>query len=689
MSKDTILNEARQRKRLANDAWRKNHQLAFEDVDFRDGDQWSEEVKRERKQEQRPMLTFNRIETYIDKVVGNYRESRMSISVAPSDMHTGKIKIPNVAGDNDYDIAKVYEGLIRQIEYASKAQNAYDTALDHSVGNGFGFFRIVTEYADDTTFEQEIRIRRIRNPFSVVIDPTIQTVTGEDMKYAFIGTWTTAEEFERQYGFKPVPDEFEVMGQDRELWWDGERVRIEEYFRKISERRKIVLLESGETIDIGREGQWARSYREIERNGGVIVRERVVDSHRVEWFKINGARILEGPIEFPSKYIPIVLVPGKELVKRGETVYRSLIRYAKDAQRNYNYWRTAATEMVALAPKAPYVGPISAFKGLENIWKDANVKNYGFLPYNDGASAPPRREQPGTIPTGALEEAQSADYDIKATIGIYESALGEQGNEKSGKAIIARQRQAQVGTFIFIDNLARAIEHCGRILVDMIPRVYDTDRVIRIRNEDGSGDFIRINMTDGETGRKLYDIGVGKYDIQVKTGPAFSSQREEAADTMLKMVDAYPELIKIIGDKIAANMDWPGADQIAKRLRAIVPPEVLSAEKSEDEDDLDMRGGQALSIEQVQELVQEAVEQAKRDMELQIKQFEAETKRIKALGDIQNDSIENEIDAMKSGIDREQIKDIVAEALAEFIVQSRQSLPVGVTGNQSDHGGRK
>lgn len=655
---EKVLQEARERRRASNDAWRNNHKLAQEDIDFRDGQQWDDEVSRQRRQEKRPMLTFNRMETFIDQVVGDYRQNRINITVSPAEMGTVEEKIPNIAGDNDYEIAKVYEGLIRQIEYESKARNAYDTALDHAVGNGFGFFRIVTQYSDDSTFNQDIRIKRIRNPFSVGMDPGIQTVTGEDMRYCFIGTWMPGEEFRRVYGEPVGSDDFEVLGENRELWWDGERVRVEEYFRKTSERRKIVLLESGETLDIGVPSEWQASYRAIEANGGVIVRERVVETHKVEWFKINGMKILEGPVEFPSRYIPVVMVPGKEIVKRGETIYRSLIRYAKDAQKNYNYWRTAATELVALAPKAPYVGPLSAFKGLENIWKNANVANMPYLPYNDDASAPPRREVPGTIPTGALEEAQSADYDIKATIGIFEAGLGDQGNEKSGRAIIARQRQSDTGTFVFIDNLAKAIEHCGRILVDMIPRVYDTERVVRIRNEDGTGDFIRINIPAGDG--KLYDLSTGKYDVQVRTGPAFSTQRQEAAETMMNMVSAMPDLMKIIGDKIAANMDWPGADEIARRLRAIVPEEVIRAENGDEDGDQP-----DITPEQVQMMIAEAVEKAKQDMELQIRQFEAETKRIKAVGDIQNDQMENVIKA--GNMDEERVKELVAEAIAEFI----------------------
>jgi len=663
-----VLVEADRRMDEVLTAWYENHDEARDDINFRDGDQYPDEIKRARKN--RPMMVFNQMETYIQQIVGEARQNRFSIQVSPVDTDFGtKERIPSLAGGMDYELAQVYECLIRQIEYASRAEDAYDTAIDHAAGNGFGFFRILTDYAGEESFDKEIRIQRIANPLACAIDLTDPGMVGEGAEFAFVWGWLSKKVFEAKYGIEPSPDRFSHLGVSRARWWDGDKVRIAEYFRKVPTERKIVLLEDLQRIDLGDDKKlWAEHERYIVSQGGKIREDRVIETNKVEWYKLNGTQIVEGPIEFPSKWIPIVMVPGRELNKDGEMKYRSVIRFAKDAQRNYNYRRNTVAERLALGAMAPWVGPASAFKGFENLWREANTVPMGYLPWNDdpknGAKEPPQRLDPPQMPLGDQADAQASENDLKLTTGIFEAGLGQRSNEKSGVALNRRQRQVQTGTFSFHDNLAKAVAHGARIITDMIPRVYDSERVLRIRNPKGETDLVKINVEDPYTGQKLYDIGAAKYDIILKAGGNYATQREEFVDVMGQVISGNKEALMLIGDVFFANMDHPGALEVSKRFRAMLPPQVRAAEKAEAEGK-DPETAQIITPEMVQQAVQQAVEGKEmkiRELEAAIKMKDSGTKRY----DAQTKRLAlAEKTLEEPGIDGD-LREQVAELIAEF-----------------------
>lgn len=573
-STDAILAEVKNRVDEASEAWDENHRLAIEDIEFRDGDQWPSHIQRKRMRQKKPVLTFNRMEQFIDQIVGDQRENRPAIAVYPTSADNEKVPSA-MAGQRAYTRAEVMQGIIRNIEFQSHAEHAYDTAFDNATGNGFGWFRIVTEYADDATFDLDIRIKRVRNPFAVILDPAHEEVTGEDAMYGFVSRWVRQDEYQRMFPQAQIGGAelwASANGTDYEHWWSDNSTRVAEYFRKVPEKRLIVLGTDGGIYDLGvtDEERQAGSER-LQVEGVSFARHREVDSHKVEWRLMSAAEVLEGPIPFPSKYIPLIPVFGKELVRNGRTIYRSAIRHSKDAQRSYNYWQTALTEQVALQGKSPWVGDFKLFDQFKNIWKSANTEDHAYLPVDtqDGTRALPQRQPPPTIPSGALALIEQADYNLRATIGIEKSGLGQESNEKSGRAIMARQREGDVGTYSFHDNLNRAIEHAGRVLLDMIPRVYDTQRVVRLRKPDDSGDYVEINKVD-ETGRKLYDLGTARYDVVVKSGPSHTTQRQMVVDTLLPLIQAVPALGELSLDILAQNMDWPGADELHKRIRTFL-----------------------------------------------------------------------------------------------------------------------
>ena len=305
---------------------------------------------------------------------------------------------------------------------------------------------------------------------------------------------------------------------------------------------------------------------------------------------LTGAEVLEKN-DWAGKYIPIVPVYGDEVNVEGKRHFRSLIRDAKDAQRMLNYWRTASTELTALAPRVPFIGRKGTFKSDARKWATVNSQNHAFIEY-DGETPPQRQPMDSGRAIGAIQEALNAADDMKAILGMYDASLGAQGNETSGKAILARQQEGDTSNFHFIDNLNRAIEHGGRILIDLIPTVYSGRRMIRVLGADNVaasvalGQPVAVRGPDGQPQMdpvtqlpmtRLCDLGRGKYDLTVETGPSYASRRQETADQILQMIQAYPPAAPVLGDLLAKNLDWPEADEVARRLHALLPPQLQAA----------------------------------------------------------------------------------------------------------------
>jgi hypothetical protein len=516
-------------------------------------------------------------------------------------------------------LAEVMSGIIKNIEATSNAKSAYDCAFDHAVGHGFGYWRIITQFSDDDSFDQEIAIKRINNSMRVYLDPSAEEVTKKDAMWGFVTSLVDKDEY-------PGNLEWERgRGEDYQLWHEEEKVRIAEYFRLVPEEQVLWLID-GKTIKVKAGKIDVRD--ELKRDGVTPEKERVVDGHKCEWFKLSSMEILERN-DFPSKYIPIIPCYGKELNVRGKTFYRGVIRYAKDPQRIYNYTRTASIEQVALAPKAPWVIEENQLGNHKKMWETSNVKNFPALIYkNVPGVAPPQRQAPPQPSAGWMSEAQIADQDIDAASGMYKASLGAPSNERSGKAINARKVEGDVGTYHFHDNRAMALQHSYEVLVDMIPRIYDTQRIIRIKKFDDKEEMIEINktVTDEQSGRivKIYDLSMGKYDVAVDIGASYTTQRQMASESMMELIQYAPQLAGTIMDLIAKNLDWPGADEIAERL----------ADKRPNE-------------QQMQQIIGEAVGKAMNSEKMQVEKFKAKTQRMKTVADIMTDDDQTEIELLK------------------------------------------
>lgn len=650
---DDLLSIMRKRHKMAIEAYSESRSDELDDLKFLAGSpsnqwQWPPDVLGTRGSIQgqsinaRPCLTINKLPQHVKQITNDQRQNRPNGKVIPAD-------------DNaDIEVAEIYDGLVRHIEYISDADVCYDTACEAQVAFGEGYFRLLTEYCDDNSFEQDIKIARIRNSFAVYMDPTIQDPCGSDAEWCFIVKDMLKEQFETEFPNAKTLSSIEQSGVGNESlsqWIDSETVRVAEYFYIEHSSKTLNLYHGGSSAMA--DSPEAKQYEMI---GFKPQKTRDVDVRTVKWVKTNGYEVLESR-DWAGKWIPVIRVVGNEFEIEGQLHVSGLVRNAKDAQRMYNYWVSQEAEMLALAPKAPFIGYGGQFEGYENQWKTANTTNWPYLEVNpdvtDGAGSPlplPMRSSPPMAQQGLINAKMGASDDIKSTTGQYDTSLGATSNERSGVAILRREKQSDQGTYHYVDNLARAVRYCTRQIVDLIPKIYDTQRVARIIGMDGETDQAEIDPTqpepvkiikdqNGAIIKKIYNPGVGKYDVCVTTGPSYMTKRQEAMEAMAQLLQGNQQLWAVAGDLFIKNMDWPGAEEMAERFKKTIDPKLLS--DNDETPELTAAKQQMQSMGQEMDQMHQMLQNIQKSHESQtlqndhfkadIEAFNAETKRLTAL----------------------------------------------------------
>lgn len=643
MTKEDETQEMRDRFKNCQDAWSSDRGRYRDDLRFLSGEHWPAKILKEREDEGRPCLVVDKLNQYVRQVVNDARQNRPAIKVRPVDSFA------------DVETAEVMQGLIRHIEERSSADIAYDTALECAVKGGMGFIRVLTEYAGDNTFNQDIRVKRVRNPLTVYIDPDCQEPDGSDMRFAFVVEDIPKDEFSELYPDATPIDFDSDAGKFGD--WIGDKIRVAEYFYVEETDKNIHLLEDGTVTNDEEMDAAEKAGIPVAR----IVESRTIPTKCVYWAKTNGKEFLEKPKKWAGKFIPVIPVWGNEEDIDGELRHTGMIHNAKGAQQLYDFSRSAYAERVALTPKAPWVAATGQVDDHPE-WNTANTASVSVLTYdpidvNGIQVPPPMRQQAADIPAGFSEDMRLSEHDIQASIGMYEASLGQRSNEKSGKAIMARERSGDVATFHYHDNESRAIRQCGRIIVDLIPKIYDTKRVLRIIGQDGTQKMVETDPSQPEAIKKLgeksiFNLGVGTYDVVMSSGPSYTTSRQEAADAMLMAADKNPSLWQTHGDIMAKAMDWPMADEFAARSVMTLPPElkpqpnmtpeiqtiVMDAQKEiQQREQTIQQMDQAIqemskqieSLEQQAELKMAEVQIKAKDSDT--KQYEAETKRMVAV----------------------------------------------------------
>lgn len=583
-----LIQTALKRFEMFESTWTKILQQGLLDDKMENGDQWDHKRRQEREDDGRPCMTFNRLAGYTNKMVGQQRINRPQIKVSPveADRRSFNQRVDNLAGTNDYSYAEIYNGVIKNIEITSRADAAYDTAYDHAVTHGFGYFTIANQYTNDDVFEQDIKIKRVKNSYNVRFDLAAQEADFSDMKWAFVYRYMHKDEFQKKYPGKNYNASFnDTQGTNYEGWLDGDDVRVADYYYIEETKVDLVQVNTGEVYD-GKKFDKVKD--ELAAKGIVEIKRRKVKRNVVKMAVISDSETLEGPYTLPCTIVPLIVIIGREKIVDGQVYYNSAIRHAHDSQRAYNFWRTAAIESVAQSPKAPYLLTPLQIEGHEGMWDNANQDNPPYLLYNpdEQSPGPPTRNFQTMVPAAEISQSTQAIDDMNATIGIYEPSLGNDDKDRSGKALRELNVQADIGTFTFDDNLSRGMQKAGRILIEMIPQVYDTNRIMRIKLPDGEDDFVEINktITDEQSGEEvtIHDLSFGKYDAAVEIGPSYATQRQEASDSMLDFLSKLPpEKAAACAHLIAKNQDWPGADEIYGILRKMLPDNLKTQEEKE------------------------------------------------------------------------------------------------------------
>lgn len=633
-------------------------------------EQWPQELRNIRERDpsgSRPCLTVDKVNQYKNQIVNQMR------------MNTPSIRVKPVDSNGDPEVAEIYDGLIRHIENKSHADDAYDWAGEGAVDTGIGYIRILTDYIGDT-FEQEICIKKVANRFSVYRDPDSTEVDGSDQMECMVTEYMRRDLFKKLYPKLDAID-WQTSTGDADRWCTEHEVRIAEYFYIELNDDVLYLLEDGNSV-------FKSDYTE-----GAIVKERPAQKRIVKWAKVTGKDIIsEG--EFAGEYIPIVPVMGIVTVVDGKTYWRGIVRGAKDPQRLYNYNRSTIAENLNLTIKAPYVGAVGQFETGGDKWSGSNAVNYPFLEYDivttdDGILAPPPQRQGfAGVPAGLMADIQLSEHDIQAGMGMYQASIGQDSNAKSGKALNAQRQQGDVATFHFPDNRDKSIRHVGRILVGIIPKYFDTKRIVRILGEDGSQEFVQLDpeMQAGYQEQrgingieKIYNLGVGKYDVVVSTGSSYQTKRAEGADFITQLVQTSPDLMPIVGDLLFKAMDMPYAEEISERLKKMLPPELQEQPEGESPEVMQIKQQADQVIKQLQmqldkaeQAMLEAGEEAKelqatandkegdlllKAREIEIKEYEAQTKRLQV-----------ELSAMQGqeSVDDERLQ-MIEDAVAKLI----------------------
>lgn len=661
----------RDRLRQAIGAYSESREDELDDLRFMAGSpdnqwQWPQDVLATRGSVQgqtvnaRPCLTINKLPQHVRQVTNEQRQNRPSGKVIP------------VNDQADVEVAEVLDGIVRHIEYMSDADVAYDTACENQVTYGEGYIRILTEYCYEDSFDQDIKIARVRNSFSVYMDPLIQDPCGADAEWCFITEDLLKEDYQRMYPNAAPLSSIMAQGigdQDISQWITEDTIRIAEYFYIAHKQETLYLYPGNQSVFKG-----SMEDDQLRAMGLRPIRERRVDRKKVMWMKTNGFEVLEER-EWAGNWIPVVRVVGNEFQVDGRIFISGIVRNAKDAQRMYNYWTSQEAEMLALAPKAPFIGYGGQFEGYEYQWKTANTQNWPYLEVNpdvtDGAGSIlplPQRAAPPLPQTGLIQAKMGASEDIKATTGQYDASLGQVSNERSGRAILARQKESDTGTYHYVDNLARAVRYVTRQLVDLIPKIYDTQRIARIIGIDGETNMVKIDPSQQEPVKKIidqtgvvidkiYNPSVGRYDVVVTTGPSYMTKRQEAMDAMAQILQGNPNLWAVAGDLFVKNMDWPGAQEMAARLRKTIDPQLLADQDNDPalqaaQKQIEAMGAEMQQMHDMLMNVNQSIEARDvqvREFEAKIKAFDAETKRISAT---------------MPGMTMEQIQDIVMGTLA-------------------------
>lgn len=632
--KKDVIDLAKERYERAKSAYADSRQLAIEDTKFALGDsdngwQWPDAIRRSRVLDQKVCLTVNLTAQHCNQIINNMRQNRPQCRVLPVD------------NGADKKTAEIFGGLIRNIQTSSNADDAHDVAAEHCIYGGEGYWRVITDYESETSFNQVIKIKSISNPMLVYIDPAAKELDKSDAEWAFIFDDISKDECKREF---PQVDPASWVEDVKRGWVTADTVRIAEYFYcEYADDTAVLLMDETTALKSELKDQY-----DLLKAQGAIIDERPTKRKEWKWCKLVGGH--DEPLEkkdWAGSYLPIIAVIGKEVNVDGEIVRKGIVRDLKDPARMVNFSYSEAVQTVALQNKIPYIAAIEAVEGYEDYWKNANNANYSYLPYNavddNGNPIPaPQRQEPAVLPAAQVQMLQLSTEQMRAASGQQNANFGIKSEAASGVGIQRLKAQGEIATFHFPDNQVRGLRYEARVLIDLIPKIYDTKRVVRILGIDGKEERVQLDpelpqsYTEDYTEEdvlKIFNPQVGCYDVVIDTGPNFQTQRQETFQLMTDLVKSDPNFMPNFGDIFFRASDVPYSDQLAKRAEKLLPPQ-LQEQKGQKaippEAQAQIQEAQQM-IQQLDQVVQELSEKAESK---DIDRYKAETDRLKVEGDL-------------------------------------------------------
>jgi hypothetical protein len=721
-----VVERAKERFEYVCDVDAENRKNQADDMRFawERGAQWPEENRRAREtaNPKRPWLEFNQTGPYIKRITNEQRQNTPGLTARPVGSGASKA------------VANIYSGLIRSIEYCSNAPSIYDNAIEQAATGGAGYFRVITRYEREDSFYQSIELRPIPNALAAFLDPDAQLPDKSDAKYGFVCEWIDKETYKKEWpddARNPCSWEAQPDSTDGR-WYNGDLICVADYYEVVEEKIDLVRLSDGRTMwadkfDAEQKDLLEKAKANLPLGVGpdalpmppkVLQREERTRSH-VDWFKISGNDYPLAKYGWAGKYVPVIMVPGDEIDIDGKKVRQGVIRRLRDAQMMYNYWFTLATERIALAPKAPYVAIAGTFEGHDE-WNSLNTDNHPYLEFEpvelaDGTfvTQAPQRTEPIALDQGLVTMLQLCSQNLRDITGQKDAA--QPNPNVPWRAILAEQRKGDLATFHYGDNLARAIQLFGKMAVDLIPKVYDTQRALRIIDEDGTDKQVTVNQAGVPGTPPINDLTTGEYECVVTVGPAYATRRVEAANEMQQFLEAMGEdKAALIGDIFAEMTDWPNGvgDKIARRLKAMLPPQVLAADEvgSQDPAVASMQNSMKQQGQQFQQQMQQVMQHVQQlTQENQKLQSEIYTERVNSAKNslaamqkvaasdrsLQIQSLETQDTQIHAAMDAKELNAKISNdkiaALIDFLArvvvplvdaQQKQMQPVGAETNQ-------
>ena len=690
---DPIVDEAIKRFNRAMEWESVARERFLEDLKFRHGDsdngyQWPGAVKALRDADNRPCLTMNIIRQHNLTISNEARKNKSSV------------KFKAMGGGATQESANVYRDIMQYIEDKSRAQNIFTQARNFQIDGGIGWFRLVTDYVSADSMNQMPYIYPVRDPLSILVDPDRVQDDYSDINWGFAFDWVPNDQFEEAY-----PEISELVG-DSPLGsgtiyngWDSKNHKaVCEYFRRVKKKDKLVsFVHLGERHTIRKSKLHPELHEEVLKDPLTKIRD--VEDATIEWYLIAGQKVID-KTTWLGKFIPLIPIIGEETVIDGVLDRKGHTRAMKDAQRMYNYNASGQVEFGALQGKTPWTAAAKAIEQFEDIWNSANKVNHAVLPYNHtddegNPIPPPQRTEP---PVGSPLYQQGMDTafnQMMMTSGQWQNQMGMMGNERTGSAISKRQQQGDTATYHFQDNYEKALINLGKQIIDLVPKILDTKQVLKMQAEDGVDYELVIDPTakeayyeelahDQTVVKRIFNPQVGEYDIAPSVGPEYGSKREETVDALTLILTQNPGLTGIIGDILLSAMDFDKADEAARRLKRMVPPQALGTGPSQQEQ------LQQQQIQQLQGLLSKSLEQIAKDKlkligkeEMRdIDVYKAETDRMKALQD--------QLPLDKSGLEvlvQQLVKDAGETSLEPVLEKNKQELDPSGSASGAASGG--